>query len=199
MTLTEIALGCLVLILSFVIYSVVHDSKDSRKSNLKSKSHKSHKPHKSHKSHKSHNTHKPKHRKQSGSSNSSGSSGSRDSRGSGGLSGSKSSRVLNKSESDGSTWLDVYDHVTETDDQCEHVIWFSRCVGDVYVVSVNGVDVVSGTGPQLGVAHTDKFSSLAIMTPERIEFPMMIQIRVLTGNKLAVGHKYIQAPQEPLP
>lgn len=96
--------------------------------------------------------------------------------------------------------LMVYNLVTETDDACEHVVWFSRCEGDTYEISINNVVVVNGSGADLDVAHLKKHSSLALMTKEKIAFPFTMSVNVLRQNKLyGRGSCEVRGPGEPLP
>jgi hypothetical protein len=79
----------------------------------------------------------------------------------------------------------VYDLVTETEEACEHVIWFSRCEGD---------------GSELDVAHAKNYSSTALMTQEKIAFPLIVGVNVYRGQELfGRGVCTVRGPGEPLP
>lgn len=96
--------------------------------------------------------------------------------------------------------LVVYDLVTETDEACEHVVWFTRCEGDEYEVVINGVSVSKGTGPDLDVAHVRDFSSVAMMTAEKIAFPLSVRVNVFRDGQLfGQGEHVVRGPGEPLP
>jgi hypothetical protein len=94
----------------------------------------------------------------------------------------------------------VYDSVTESAQACEHVIWFSRCEGDVYEIIINGVPVAKGTGAQLDVAHAKNYSSTALVTQEKISFPLAVGINVYRGHELfGQGVGTVYRPGEALP
>jgi hypothetical protein len=94
----------------------------------------------------------------------------------------------------------VYDLVTETEEACEHVIWFSRCEGDVYEITINNVPVASGGGSELDVAHAKNYSSTALMTQEKIAFPLIVGVNVYRGQELfGRGVCTVRGPGEPLP
>jgi hypothetical protein len=94
----------------------------------------------------------------------------------------------------------VYNLVTETDEACEHVVWFSRCEGDSYEILINNVVVAQGSGAELDVAHLKNYSSLALMTKERIAFPLTVNVNVKRGNQLyGRGSCEVRGPGEPLP
>jgi hypothetical protein len=98
------------------------------------------------------------------------------------------------------TILMVYDTVTETPEACEHVVWFSRCEGDVYEVSINNVAVTHGSGPELDVAHAKAYSSMALMTQEKISFPLTVGVKVYRNGELfGKGACTVRGPGEPLP
>lgn len=98
------------------------------------------------------------------------------------------------------TLLMVYDAVTETPEACEHVVWFSRCEGDVYEVTINNVIVARGSGPELDVAHAKAYSSMALMTQEQISFPLTIGVKVFRNGELfGKGACTVRGPGEPLP
>lgn len=94
----------------------------------------------------------------------------------------------------------VYDLVTETDEACEHVIWFSRCEGDVYEITINNVAVAAGGGSELDVAHAKNYSSTALMTREKIAFPLIVGVNVYRGQQLfGRGVCTVRGPGEALP
>ena len=94
----------------------------------------------------------------------------------------------------------VYDMVTETNEACEHVIWFSRCEGDVYEAFINNVPVAKGSGPYLDVAHLKNHSSMALMTNEKIAFPLELGINVYRDGQLfGRGVCTVRGTGEPLP
>lgn len=94
----------------------------------------------------------------------------------------------------------VFDLVTETDEACEHVVWFTRCEGDVYEISINGVVVSTGSGPESDVAHVKEFSSVAMMTAEKIAFPLTVGVSVYRAGELfGQGSRVVRGPGEPLP
>jgi hypothetical protein len=96
--------------------------------------------------------------------------------------------------------LRVYDLITETDDACEHVVWFTRCEGDVYEVTINGVVVSEGSGPEIDVAHVKEYSSVAMMTAEKIAFPLTVGINVYrSGELFGRGTRVVRGPGEALP
>jgi hypothetical protein len=96
--------------------------------------------------------------------------------------------------------LMVYDMVTETDDACEHVIWFSRCEGDAYEAFINNVPVAKGSGPRLDVAHLKNHSSMALLTKEKIAFPFELGINVYRDDQLfGRGVCTVRGTGEPLP
>jgi hypothetical protein len=96
--------------------------------------------------------------------------------------------------------LKVYNLVTETDEACEHVVWFSRCEGDAYEILINNVAVAQGSGADLDVAHLKNYSSLALMTKEKIAFPLTVNVNVLRGNQVyGSGSCEVRGPGEPLP
>ncbi len=94
----------------------------------------------------------------------------------------------------------VFDLVTETDEACEHVIWFSRCEGDVYEITINNVPVARGGGAELDVAHAKNYSSTALMTREKIAFPFVVGVNVYRGHELfGRGVCTVRGPGEALP
>jgi len=96
--------------------------------------------------------------------------------------------------------LEVYDLVTETDEACEHVVWFTRCEGDVYEVVINGISVSKGSGPDIDVAHVRDYSSVAMMTAEKIAFPLSVGVNVYReGQLFGSGARVVRGPGEPLP
>jgi hypothetical protein len=96
--------------------------------------------------------------------------------------------------------LEVYDLVTETDEACEHIVWFTRCEGDVYEVVINGVSVSKGSGPDIDVAHVREYSSVAMMTAEKIAFPLSVGVNVYRDGQLfGHGERVVRGPGEPLP
>lgn len=96
--------------------------------------------------------------------------------------------------------LEVYDLVTETDEACEHVVWFTRCEGDVYEVVINNVSVSKGSGPDIDVAHVREYSSVAMMTAEKIAFPLTVAVNVYRDGRLfGHGQRLVRGPGEPLP
>jgi hypothetical protein len=96
--------------------------------------------------------------------------------------------------------LRVYDLVTETDEACEHVVWFTRCEGDVYEIAINGVVVSEGSGSEIDVAHVREYSSVAMMTAEKIAFPLTVDISVYRNGELfGRGTRVVRGPGEPLP
>jgi hypothetical protein len=98
------------------------------------------------------------------------------------------------------TLLMVYDTVTETPEACEHVVWFSRCEGDVYEISINNITVNRGSGAELDVAHAKAYSSMALMTQEKIAFPLTVGVKVFRNGELfGTGACTVRGPGEPLP
>jgi hypothetical protein len=96
--------------------------------------------------------------------------------------------------------LRLFDCVNESEESCEHIIWFTRCEGDTYQLAVNGVQVALGSQQELDIAHGAQYSSLAVMTREKIEFPFTLEVRVYREKQLiGAGRTNVQRLNEPLP